>query len=620
MKKSSNKSEKVKKSDKKAKPVMQAKSKNIFKIKPNWDFSSLYKGPADPKIDADTTEIEKLFAEFAKKHAGDSSYMSDDAKLLKALKDYEKMSADIGGMRPYFYLAHAKDIDTADTKMQAKLTQITERLTKASNLTLFFEINLSKIPATRYDDLLEKPMFKDFSYFLEKIFTRAKYNLSEAEEKIMNLKNETSYEMWVKAQQKLATEQVVKYKGKEVPIQEALMLRKKLPMKERYKLHELIMDKFKEISFMSEAELNAIITDKKVDDDLRGAKTPYEITVVTYENDIKTVENLVETVSKNFKISQDFYKVKAAIMGVKRMRDADRIVSISAKVQKFTFDETVAIVHEAFAGADHYFADFLREMVENGRIDVYPRKGKKGGAYCTSSAKTLPIYILMNFDETEDGISTLAHEMGHAIHSKLAFGQPQLYVDYPISIAEVASTFFEHIVFAHRLETMSEEDKAIALLNQVEDSVGTIFRQIQFFNFEKDLHTAVRDKGFLPKEEIAAMYLRHSKVTNGPSIELFEEDGYAFTNVWHFRRFFYVYSYAYGQIISKALYAKYKEDHSFIEKVKQFLSAGGSKSPYEIFKSIGIDTSKPEFFEAGIREIREELNVATKLAKKVGLI
>lgn len=597
-----------------------ASVKSPFKIKSTWDFSPLYKSINDPKIDTDTAMIEKLFADFAKKYAKESSYLEDDSKLLAALKDFEKLHENSDGIKPQFYLEHYKDIDTGNTKALAKLTQITERLTKASNLILFFEINLSKITKEKQQELLKNPAFKDYSYFLEKIFIRSKYNLSEPEEKILSLKSETSHRMWVQAQQKLATSKTVKYKGKDLSIQEALIMRKKLPLKERYALHDLVMNKFKEISFMAEAELNAIVTDKKVEDELRGAKTPYEITVITYENDVKTVENLIETITKNYKIAHDFYKVKASVMGLKKIRIPDLVIDISKTNKKISFEEAVSTVHEAFAKADPFFSDFLKELVEGGNIDIYPRKGKRGGAYCTSSPKSTPIYILLNFDETADGVMVLAHEMGHAIHTKLAFSQPELYVNYPISIAEVASTFFEHIVFAHTYEKLSEEEKVIALLTQIEDSIGLMFRQTQFFNFEKDLHKAIKEKGSISKEEMAALYVKNAKATNGPAVEVVDTDGYAFTNVPHFRYFFYVYSYAYGQIISKALYAKYKEDPSFIEKVKQFLSYGGSKSPYEIFKSIGIDTSKPEFFEEGIKQIREELNVATKLAKKIGLI
>lgn len=602
------------------KNTMNISPKLPFKIKETWDFSPLYKNINDPQIDKDVTEIENIYIDFSKKYSADNSYIQSDEKLLIALKDYAKLISDAGGIKPFFYLTHYKDIDMSNSKAQAKCTQITERLTKAGNYILFFEIQLGKIPKEKQASLITDPKFSDFSYFLERIFNRSKYNLTEAEEKIIAVKGETSHRMWVDTQKKLASSQTLKFKGKELSLQEAFILRRTLKLKDRYVLHDLLAEKFKSISFMAEAEMNAIINNKKVEDELRGAKSPYELTVSNYENDILTVENLVDTVTKNFSIAHTFYKAKANIMGLKKLRAPDLLITLSKKEKKIDFNDAVKIVYDAFSKTDTFSADYLKEMLELGRIDVEPRKGKRGGAYCTGSSKKLPIYILLNFDKTIDGAMTLAHEMGHAIHTKLAFGQPDIYTDYTISVAEVASTFYEHVVFDHLFQTLSDEDKVIALFNNIEDSIGIIFRQIQFFNFEKELHESISKKGSISKEDMAALYVKHAKTMNGPAVDLRETDGYYFTNVPHFRYFFYVYSYAYGQIISKALFAKYKEDPSFIEKVKDFMRAGGSKSPYEIFKSIGIDTSKPEFFENGIKQIKTELEYAIKIAKKTGLM
>jgi oligoendopeptidase F len=608
MKKSSNKIQ-VKKSEMKK-----------IKIKDTWDFSVLYKGINDPAIDTDTAEIENLYLNFAKKYENDDSYIADTSRLLIAIQDYTKLIADVGGIKPFFYLNHYKDIDTSNAKASAKATQISERLTKAGNHILFFEIKLTKIPKENQQEILNDVRFAEYRYFLKKIFGRAKYNLTEAEEKILALKGDVSHKMWVDAQKKLATSHTVKFKGKDLLLSQAFIMRKDLPQKDRYALHDILALKFKEISFMAEAELNAVVNNKKIEDELRGAKTPYELTVVNYENDIKTVENLIKTVTENRKIAHSFYAAKAKIMGLKKLRMPDLNVNLSKKKKKISFEESLETVHSAFAKVDPFFADFLLKMIEEGRVDIYPRKGKRGGAYCTSTSKKLPIYILLNFDHSLDGTMTLAHEMGHAIHTELSFEQPDFYTDYTISVAEVASTFFEHIVFDHIFETLSEEEKVIALFNDIEDNIGLIFRQTQFFNFEKDLHDAIRSKGSISKEEMASLYVKNAKLMNGPVVDIRETDGYYFTNVPHFRYFFYVYSYAYGQIISKALYAKYKKDPSFIEKVKDFMRAGGSMSPSDIFKSIGIDTTDPEFFKEGIMQVKTDLEKAVKLAKKIGLM
>ncbi|MES3005506.1 MAG: M3 family metallopeptidase, partial [Patescibacteria group bacterium] len=198
--------------------------------------------------------------------------------------------------------------------------------------------------------------------------------------------------------------------------------------------------------------------------------------------------------------------------------------------------------------------------------------------------------------------------------------QPIFYEDCTISVAEVASTFFENILFDYVFPTLSEKEKTTALFGKIQDDMGTIFRQIAFYNYEKEMHALVREKGGLSKDEFAVLYSKHLKMYLGSAFKLTEDDGYGYVYIPHFRDFFYVYSYAYGQLISKAMYEKYKKDPMFIEKVKKFLSAGGSMSPEDIFKSIGIDTSKPEFFEGGLRSIDSDIKLLEKLAKEAGMI
>jgi oligoendopeptidase F len=198
--------------------------------------------------------------------------------------------------------------------------------------------------------------------------------------------------------------------------------------------------------------------------------------------------------------------------------------------------------------------------------------------------------------------------MGHAIHSDLSKKQESIYQDYPISVAEVASTFFENVLLDNLLEIASPEEKRDLLVNKVQDNVFTIFAQIAYFQYEKNIHKAVKEKGYLSKEEFASMFAECRKSYVGDSVEVVETDGYGYVYINHFRYFFYVYSYAYGQLIANAMYEEYKKDKSFGAKIKKFLSAGGSATPEDIFKSIGIDTSKPDFFLKGLKKIEKDLD------------
>jgi oligoendopeptidase F len=229
--------------------------------------------------------------------------------------------------------------------------------------------------------------------------------------------------------------------------------------------------------------------------------------------------------------------------------------------------------------------------------------------------------VLLNHTDDIRSVETLAHEMGHAIHTELTKkNQPPRYQHYSIATAEVASTFFEQLVNEELEKTLSDKEKVILLHNKILGDISTIFRQIACFNFELELHNSIREKGQLSKSEIAKLMNKHFSSYLGSVVELQEDDGYFFVTWSHIRRFFYVYSYAYGQIISRALFENWKKDNSYIEKIDQFLSAGKSMSPKDIFKNIGIDTSDPKFFESGLKAISKDIDKLEKLAKKAKMI
>lgn len=226
--------------------------------------------------------------------------------------------------------------------------------------------------------------------------------------------------------------------------------------------------------------------------------------------------------------------------------------------------------------------------------------------------------VLLNHVDDMRSLETLAHEMGHAIHSERSKTQRPLYQDYSTATAETASTFFEGLVFEKVFDSLPERDKIAALHDKIAGDVATIFRQIAFFNFEKELHTRVRAEGFLSKEAIAQLLNKHMRAYIGNNLSLTEQDGYFFVAVGHFRMFFYVYSYAYGQLISSSLRALYKAGKLTAEDIDKFLCAGGSNTPENIFASIGVDVTKPSFFKAGLDAVEADIALLESLVKKSG--
>lgn len=584
-----------------------------------WNLGLLYASHEDPQIEKDTASLERAYAEFAKKYTSRTDFMKSEDALLEALTDWEKLSIQADSYKAIIYLSYHKALNSEDAVADAKLNTLISRLTKAGNEIIFFVLRLGKIEKAKQKAFLESKKLAHFRYFLKQIFDTSKYDLSEAEEKIMNLKSLPAHSLWIDSQDKLLSAQTVHFEGKELPLPEAMNKVSSLPTLQRRKLWHTITAKLKEISYFSEAEINAVYTDKKINDELRGFATPYAATVLGYQNDPKTVEGLVKTVTENFSVAHRFYALKARLLKLKNLEYADRGADLGKVARTVPFSETVEIVSSAFGKVDTKYKDIFEKYLKNGQIDVFPKKGKGGGAFCSSSLNN-PTFVLLNHTDTLDSVMTLGHEMGHAFHGELSDVQPALYQGYSISVAEAASTLFENFVFEEIFEKLSEKEKIAALHDRINDAMSTVFRQIACFNFELALHTTIREKGALTKKEMAELLNTHMSAYLGPVMKMHENDGYFFVSWGHIRRFFYVYSYAYGFLISRALYQRYKQDKGYLKKIEQFLSAGGSKSPEDIFKDIGIDVTKPEFFADGIRSIDEDITRLEKLAKGAGMM
>lgn len=584
-------------------------------IKTEWDFSKLYKNINDPKIEKDVDAICKHFLAFAKKYK-DLKFLKSSKGMLEALKDYEILSNKTSAI-PLWYLGLQQTVDNANNEIQAKITKLSNQYIKAYKDILFFGLAISKLDKKTQDKYLKDKTLKKYHYSLEVDFKHGKYLLSEKEEKIMTDKSQVAHTAWEEMNDRYVNIQKIKFKNKDMSLSEAMSIKADLPRTDRRIIHKTVMEKYKEISFVAEGELNAVIQNKRIDDELRGFKTPYESTVIGYQNDIKSIENLVNVVTKNNAISHRFFKLKAKVLNKKEnsidkkitMADVATSVSTASSSKKAVpFEEACKLVKKSFNEINPEFADIFQSYLENGQIDVFPKLGKRTGAFC-SPITNAPTYVLTNYAGKLSDISTLAHEMGHAIHSDLSKSQGPLYEGYTISVAEVASTFFENVLFDNLLKIATPDERKDLMINKVQDSVSTIFAQIAYFQYEKNIHKAVKEKGFVSREEFASMFADCRKSYLGDAVEIVENDGYAYVYISHFRSFFYVYSYAYGQLIAEALYEEYKKDKSFADKIKKFLSAGGSMSPEDIFKSIGIDTTKPDFFLKGLKKIEKDLGV-----------
>lgn len=588
--------------------------------KTDWNLSPLLKNESE--IPQKLEKIKKAHENFVNKWKNNPEYLRNPKILKNALDDLENLEKNFGLSGDagfYFTLKHS--INQADPEIKAKLNKVEELEKTLLNNMNFFTLNISKIPKETQSKFLKDAELKEYRHFLERLFSAAQHTLSEPEEKILTLKQSVAHDFWERMTSSLLTKQEkeinIKDSSQKKNFSELLNLNRDDDKKVREESAKAVNEILSQYSEVAEAEMNAIMANKKINDELRKFSRADSSRHLNDDVSSETVDKLIQTVTENFEVSKRFFRLKTKILKVSKLKYYERNVRIGEDKTKYSYQDSINLIHKTFLKLDKKFSDILEMYIKNSQIDVYPKKGKQNGAFCSHLLPIQPTFIMLNHDDTLDAVTTIAHEVGHGINSELMKkSQNALNIGTPKSTAEVASTFMEDFVFEELLKESSDEKKLTILMEKLNGDVSTIFRQTAFYNFEFELHTLFRKKGYLSKEEIGELFKKHMSSYMGAAVDV-SEAGNWWVYIPHFRYLFYVYSYASGLLISKALQKKVRENHADIEKVKEFLSAGTSDSPENIFKKMNIDITKKEFWISGIKEINSLLEETEKLAKKL---
>ena len=577
-------------------------------MKAKWNLSRLYDPKdADRLIEKDLEIIGKSFEEFRVKYEKDTARFTDPVFLSEALRDYERLYAILPLTRTVNYFNYRKDLDVKDTQAHARFNLVLARLENLFNGVRFFETAVAKISSEHRVRILSDKHISKYKYFLENLFLQGEHTLTLPEEKILAIKKIPGYQMWINGTEKAINALSVKYRKRELSLTQALSLCPTLATSPRRKLCDEVLEKLSDKALFAENEINAIVTDRKLNDDLRHFKNPYDQTLLEYKISAETVTALRNAVADNLRLSHRFYKAKAKMLGLAKLRYADRNAKAGKINKKYGWDKARQIVGDVFKEFHPSLASFVSSYVNGGQIDSHPRIGKTGGAYCSGNINA-PTFVLLNHADTFDSVMTFAHEMGHALHTDLSKGHSNaLYREYSYPAAETASAFFEGLVFDKVTKDLKGQDRMIALHDSISDFTQTVFRQMACFNFELELHNEIRAKGELTKEEMATLMNKHMKEYLGPVFDLRPLDGYFFVGWPHIRRYFYVVSYVFGELVSRAMLSMLKKDKNFASEVFKFLRAGGENTTEEIFRGIGIDVKDPGFWQEGFDSVAAEI-------------
>ncbi len=491
----------------------------------------------------------------------------------EALIEYERMMEE-SDFEFFLGLEMSVNLENPDLKrISGRVSAISNQI---SDTLRFFEEGIPRLSRELQREMIEE--CPEYRNFLSMEFATGKYLLPEYAEKVSERLSRPAWGNWERMVSELVSSETIS--GKTLP--ELLSDQTSRNARKREAATRKANKILEKYSRVSEHELNSILETKSRMDELRGYRYPEEARLVSDQIPRRVVEEMMEDVRRLFRLSRKYYEWKSQqIGGMKYSWRAVPVVEMGKIKEGEMFNEVRKVFYETgFPEHVDYFLD--------GRIDLYPRKGKRGGAFCAAHGPKTDVYVLMNFTGRMEDAFTLAHELGHGLHDMLMRKQTYLNYGSPLPLAETASTFFEQLL-GERMDRKGVKER------MVDSDMATVFRQAAAFLFEKELHMRFRKSGYLTREDITEMMNKHMREYLGDV----EMDMPYFWVAWsHFRSPFYVYSYVFGHLLSLGLLKDYLESGDF-SRVRRILEAGSSVPPMRLLRR--------NFWKDGLRIIKKRV-------------
>jgi oligoendopeptidase F len=360
---------------------------------------------------------------------------------------------------------------------------------------------------------------------------------------------------------------------------------------------------------------NNLLLDHGKEIELRGYPNLMIPTCLSSETSPEMVERMLAVSEAHYGLAREYFAIKRQLLGYAGLKNTDLYAPLPGVERSFTFAEGWALVLKAYAGFHPELAAAVEQLPAAGRLDVAPRPGKSGGAFCLGLYPGTDPYVLLNDTGTLRDVSTLAHELGHAAHYVLAGGQNFYHYHPPLPLAETASVFGEMLVTRQLLDQEADRRVRIALLcAKLEEIIATTFRQAMLTRFEQAAH-AERGKGLLTADQLCELWLAENARLFGEAVEMIPAYRWGWSYISHFiHARFYCFAYVFGELLVLALYRKYQEEGaSFAPRYLDLLRAGGSAPPEELLRPLGIDLNDPDFWAGGYAVVAEMLEELRRL-------
>lgn len=562
--------------------------------------------------------LEGMLVEFENSRQDLVETISED-RFLKLLQDYEEISRLMAKLGSYAYMYFSQDTKSQDARTFK--TRVEEIEADAANKILFFELGWKSLDTKKSSELIS--ISGNYTYFLRHLILTKPYTLAEQVEQAINLKDVTGrsalLQLYHQIRDSFTYDVTLGGFSKKYTEEQVRDLFYSTSAEVRKAAYGATMEKFEHDKDVLGEIYKSLVNDWR-NEGIKLRKYSSPISIRNIANDVpdEAVSALLAICKDNAVLFQRYFRFKAKTLGLAQMSRTDVYSPLPLETeQTFSWKQARDLIVSAFQDFDESFASMATNLFVQSHIDAEPREGKIGGAYCMSVTPDITPYILMSFTGKPRSVSTLAHELGHAIHSQLSArrNSNQLTYEAPLPLAETASVFAELLLTDRMLYVADEKTRKSILVDLINDSYATILRQAFFVLFELEAHEKISQG--VNVDDLSVMYLENLRSQFGSSLEVPSEFSNEWLSIPHiFQSPFYCYSYAWGNLLVMALYAEFKKAgaSSFAPKYMKLLSYGGSETPEKILNEAGFNIRSKDFWQSGFDQLSLIVNELEKTA------
>ena len=595
------------------------KERNEIEEEYHWDLSSMFESD-----DA----WEKAYSELDEKIAGIVAFQGklNNAETIREYLDCQE-DLDRAVSLVHVYASSRRDEDTRASKAQNMYARAYSKAVQAYEASSYAVPEFLSLDDETLKLIVEADCLKGYRFMLEDILREKSHRLSAAEERIIASFGEAlgasgnAAENLMDADMKFDSVKDAEGNLHELSGSNFILLQTSKDRELRKNAFMSYYKSYKEHVNTLAATYAGCVKAAAAEAKLRGYASSREMSMASDNIPVSVYDNLIDTVHKRMDVMYRYVALRKRLLGIDEVHYYDVYAPLcEGDARKYTYEEAKQMVLEAVAPLGDDYVETVKSAYRDRWVDVYPNKGKRGGAYSSGCYDSNPV-ILHNFNHNLEGVSTLAHEMGHSVHSwKTRHTQPAHYADYSLFVAEVASTVNENLLIEQLLEKEHEPHARLALLNQyLEGFKGTVYRQTMFAEFEKEAHAMAERGESLDPESLSAMYENLVKLYFGPDFVMDDEVRYEWARIPHFYMPFYVYVYATGYSSAAAISEKIlNEGEKAVKNYLEFLCMGSSAYPIDELAHAGVDLRTPAPVDLALDKFERILEEAEKTASELG--